>query len=217
MRKLLFSIARSRWAGVFIGFAFAQLSWLMPLKRIDQDQLCVLFWHPVAFWETHWLGVPKRAIASFMALDFERDAGHIVGILRKLAENAERAGIWPKTILVNGGAYQDVPQLHFHLASGKDRNGQIAGNEKYAPPPQSADPISMIDHPNPTRPVHWQFSAENTPPLTDFNWSQPEKATLTQLLHTVQQFLTTQNLPAYTLIFNLDNDDACLCAHLVSG
>lgn len=217
MRKLLFLVARSRWAGLFIGFAFARLSRLMPLRRIDQDELCVLFWHPSPFWEVHWLGVPKRAIGSFMALDFERDGGHIVGILQKLVENADRAGIRPKTILVNGGAYQDVPQIHFHLANGANRNGEAWGKELYVPPFQLTEPISILDHPNSDRPVHWQFSAENTPPLTEFSWSQSEKATLTQLMRTVQQFLATQNLPAYTLIFNLDNADTCLCAHLVSG
>ncbi|HFC11468.1 MAG TPA: HIT domain-containing protein, partial [Anaerolineae bacterium] len=185
MRKLLFSVARSRWATIFIGFAFARLSWLMPLKRIDQNELCVVFLHPVAFWQVHWLGVPKRAIASFMALDFVRDGGHIVGILQMLVQSAEREGIRPKTLLVNGGAYQDVPQLHFHLASGLDNNGTPLGTEKYVQPPQSTAPIVLIAHPDPTRPLHWQFSAADTPPLTDFNWSQSEKAILTQLLCSV--------------------------------
>lgn len=223
MRKLLFRVARSRYAALFIGFAFAQLTRLMPLKRLEEDALCILFWHPAAFWETHWLGVPKRAIPSFAAADFTTDGQHIATILQRLARTADRVlqqddGTKSAfTLLVNGGQYQDVPQLHFHLFTGADRSGRMWQQERFVEPDrdvQTQRGIVTVERSGSNWAKHWQFSAETMPPADSLTITTNS---LLALMQAAQHKAIEEQLDAYSVILNLGVKDPTLCIHLVSG
>jgi histidine triad (HIT) family protein len=83
-----------------------------------QIALLMAFHHPKPSYAFHVLLVPKKAVASLMELDaadtaFLTDLYSTVQNLVhefQLAEGAYR-------LIVNGGEYQDFPQLHFHLIS----------------------------------------------------------------------------------------------------
>jgi histidine triad (HIT) family protein len=117
--KVLFMIARSRFGDAIIGWSFAHLTALFPVDRLYETDAVLAFYHPRPAYPLHILIVPKRAIGSFLDLT-EADtpvltevvaaAQHLVRELR-LKEPGFR-------LMVNGGPYQDVGQIHFHLISG---------------------------------------------------------------------------------------------------
>lgn len=116
--SLLFMLARSKIGGSIIGWSFAHMTALMPVNKLYETKLVLAFYHPKPAYNTHILIVPKRAIKSFTDLseadlpvvnDVITTAQHLVQELQ-LAEKGYR-------LLVNGGAYQDVKQIHFHLVS----------------------------------------------------------------------------------------------------
>ena len=116
--KMLFKIARSRVGDAIIGWSFAKTSHLLPVNKVYETDKVIAFYHPQPSYPLHILIVPKRAIGSFLDLagsdapllsDIVGVAQHLVRELR-LLEKGYR-------LLVNGGPYQDVGQIHFHLIS----------------------------------------------------------------------------------------------------
>lgn len=218
MRKLLFWLARSRLAGSFIGFAFAKLSWLMPLHRIKEDALGILFLHPSPFWKTHWLGVPKQSIRSFTALDCGTDGVMVAHLLRMLATESERHDIRPKFVLLNGGSYQDVPQIHFHLASGPDNNGSFWD---YTLQPETRQLITggsgIVPHPHPMRQQHAIMFDRSANPLHTANWTEQDTVKLIALLKLAQHHLSTVSVDGYSLLFTLDPNASFLTMQFLAG
>jgi len=112
----LFSLARSTLSGFIIGWMFAHMSFAIPVKRLRETDTLLAFSHPKPSYPVHILLVPKRAIGSLMELsstdeDFYADLIQTVQSL--VAEfDLEQGGY---RLVVNGGEYQQVPQLHFHL------------------------------------------------------------------------------------------------------
>ena len=101
------------------GWSFARMSRVLPVKRLYETQRVLAFYHPRPSYPVHVLIVPKQAIKSFLDLggpdrvvmeDVVKVAQQLVREL-KLEEQGYR-------LIVNGGPYQDVGQLHFHLVSG---------------------------------------------------------------------------------------------------
>jgi histidine triad (HIT) family protein len=114
----LFSLARTSLGGLIIGWIFAHLSFAIPVKRLRETDTLLAFYHPAPSYPLHILLVPKRAIKNFMELsatdlDFYADLVQTVQSL--VAEfDLEKGGY---RLVVNGGDYQEVQQLHFHLIS----------------------------------------------------------------------------------------------------
>ncbi|VAW43513.1 hypothetical protein MNBD_CHLOROFLEXI01-1904, partial [hydrothermal vent metagenome] len=133
IRQWLFWVARSRFAAFFIGNAFAYLTPVMPLQKQYENKQVVAFRHPVPFWQTHALIVPKKKIASLLDLSLEQAEYQemAVAIFQAAQNVAQQMGLREYTVLVNGGRYQDVPQLHFHLAAGTNYQ---RGQERFEPP-----------------------------------------------------------------------------------
>lgn len=118
--KLLFSIAKSRVGTLITGWSFAHLSAFIPVDKLYETEWVVAFRHPKPSYPTHILIVPKRQIQSLLALA-EADLpvlGEVVKAAQHLARTLalEERGF---RLIVNGGAYQDVMQIHWHLVSGE--------------------------------------------------------------------------------------------------
>lgn len=102
-----------------IGWIFAHMSFALPVNRLRETETLIAFHHPRPSYLVDILLVPKKAIASLSALgsddgDFLEDLFAITqSLVSELALND--AGY---RLIVNGGSYQEVPQLHFHLVSG---------------------------------------------------------------------------------------------------
>ena len=118
MKRLLFRIARSPIARYFIGWIFAYMSWTIPVKRLHETPTLLAFYHPAPSYPIHILIVPKRSYASITAIRPDDTAFHLdlfQTVAKLVADlSLEKAGY---RLICNGGAYQDVPQLHFHLIS----------------------------------------------------------------------------------------------------
>ena len=111
--------ARSKFARFLLGWIFAHMSFLIPVKRLYETETMLAFYHPQPSYAVHILLVPKKAVANLMELDPSDDIflADLYRITQKLVSEMNLAEVGYR-LLVNGGEYQDVPQLHFHLISG---------------------------------------------------------------------------------------------------
>lgn len=120
MNRWLFRRARSRASRLFIGWVFTHMSFAIPVRRLRETETLVAFHHPQPSHPLHILIVPKRPYANLLdvppdAADFMRDLFETAQSLVREFELEQRG----YRLIVNGGAYQDVPHLHFHLVSEK--------------------------------------------------------------------------------------------------
>lgn len=96
------------------------MSWAIPLNRLHETETLWAFHHPAPSYPVHILIVPKQLYPNLMSLPagetaFMCDLFSVVQQLiaeLKLQESGYR-------LICNGGTYQDVPLLHFHLISDK--------------------------------------------------------------------------------------------------
>jgi histidine triad (HIT) family protein len=115
---IILRVARSCVDGPVIGWIFEHMSFAIPVKRLHETPTLIAFFHPQPEYPVHVLLVPKRAISgladpSAIDVDLLTDLLRVVQSL--VAElNLEQRGY---RLIVNGGAYQDIAQLHFHLVS----------------------------------------------------------------------------------------------------
>ncbi len=113
-------IARSPLARFALGFIFAHMSFAIPVQRLRETTTLIAFRHPQPSYPVHILLIPKRARASLASLtpadtDFMADLfATVTSLVAEL--DLEVSGY---RLIANGGAYQAVAQLHFHLISEK--------------------------------------------------------------------------------------------------
>lgn len=116
---MIFSLARSSFGRRFVGWFFANMSFVIPVKRLRETETLMAFHHPRPVYPVHILLVPKRPLANLTSIsesdtDFMTDLFTTVQSLIvefKLEVDGYR-------LITNGGPYQDIPHLHFHLISG---------------------------------------------------------------------------------------------------
>lgn len=127
-------IKTSRWIGAHFIYSIARLMlprriffWgitkmgkILPHQVISETGTLVCFYHPRPEYPIHILLVPKEEIRDLMYLNPEDDEflRDLFTAVRSLVEelNLQERGY---RLVVNGGEYQDFPQLHFHLLSGE--------------------------------------------------------------------------------------------------
>ena len=115
---LLLSVARSTVAGALAGWMFAHLAPWLPVKRLYLSELVIAFQHPRPAYAMHVLIVPRRAIRGLGELS-DADGALLLEVLRAAGRVAQRLHLEQQgyRLVANGGRYQEVPQLHFHLLS----------------------------------------------------------------------------------------------------
>lgn len=116
---LLFRLARSSIGALLIGWVFAHASFAIPLRHLRETKSLMAFHHPQPSYPVHILIMPKKALRSLADLT-PADAQLLLEIFQTAHSlavefNLEQSGY---RLIVNGAAYQDVMQLHFHLVSG---------------------------------------------------------------------------------------------------
>ena len=124
MGKLFFRfmgmIAQFQLARPIIIWGIAHMSKFMPNQAISETDSLVCFYHPQPSYPIHILLVPKEDIRDLKHFDpgesdFLLDLFSTVRILVDEL-NLQRQGY---RLVLNGGEYQEFPQLHFHLISGE--------------------------------------------------------------------------------------------------
>ena len=125
-------LARLRISRFILGWVLAHMSFLIPAERLLENGNVIAFYHPTPSYPLHILLVPKNSVESLLALPpesrFLDDLLEAVQILIKRF-NLEQHGY---RLITNGGPFQEVPQLHFHLISeqGVRPNGRNPENER---------------------------------------------------------------------------------------
>jgi len=99
-----------------IGWIFTHMSFAIPVERLLETETLLAFWHPKPAYAFHILIVPKKAIASLAELD-STDTKFLVELYQAVQSLVKEFHLSGYRLIVNGGAYQDFPQLHFHLVS----------------------------------------------------------------------------------------------------
>jgi histidine triad (HIT) family protein len=117
--KCIRTLLRNRIARLGLSFFFAHASFALPVNCLCQTGTLIAFHHPHPLYPVHILLVPKLALSGLMDLssdhrDFLVDLFLTVQSL-VIELNLEEQGY---RLIANGGKYQEVPQLHFHLVSG---------------------------------------------------------------------------------------------------
>ena len=110
MRKLLWYLAP------LIGWIFEHMSFAIPVKRLRETDTLMAFHHPKPSYPFHVLLVPKKAVVTFKELD-AKDLSFLSDLYSTVKSLVDEFHLSAWRLIVNGGEYQDFPQLHFHLIS----------------------------------------------------------------------------------------------------
>lgn len=99
-----------------IGWMFSNMSFAIPVKRLHETRTLMAFRHPKPSHPFHVLIVPKKAVASLLELD-PGDTAFLTDLHSTVQSIVREMKLPAYRLIVNGGEYQDFPQLHFHLIS----------------------------------------------------------------------------------------------------
>ncbi len=106
-----------------IGWVFANMSMLIPVRRLRETDTLMAFHHPKPSHPFHVVLVPKKAVASLQELD-AADAAFLKDLYATVVSLVDEFRLPAYRLIVNGGEYQDFPQLHFHLISDRPCRGE---------------------------------------------------------------------------------------------
>jgi histidine triad (HIT) family protein len=110
MRKVLWLFAP------LIRCIFAHMSFVIPVKRLRETETLMAFYHPKPSYQFHVLLLPKKAIPSLKEFD-STDTTFLTDFYSTVQSLVDEFQLPAWRLIVNGGEYQDFPQLHFHLIS----------------------------------------------------------------------------------------------------
>ena len=117
--QIVYAAARSRLLRPLIIWGLANMNKFKPDQVISETDSLICFHHPRPGYPIHILLVPREDVRDLTQLDpgesvFLKD---VFATVRELVEtmNLQEQGY---RLVVNGGEYQEFPQLHFHLISG---------------------------------------------------------------------------------------------------
>jgi len=118
--SVLVTLARSAIGRYLIGWVFAQMNFAIPVNRLRETETMLAFYHPRPSYAVHVLLVPKKAIRSLIDLSPGDDV-FLADVFRTTQELIKELDLDASgyRLVVNGGEFQDVPLLHFHLISGE--------------------------------------------------------------------------------------------------
>lgn len=92
------------------------MSFAIPVKRLRETETLMAFHHPKPSYPFHVLLVPKKAVKSLMEFD-PNDSSFLTDLYSTVQSLADEFQLPAYRLILNGGEFQDFPQLHFHLVS----------------------------------------------------------------------------------------------------
>ena len=100
----------------WIGWIFEHMSFVIPVHRLRETETLLAFHHPKPSHPVHILLVPKKSVSSLKELD-SKDSTFLSDLYSSVQSLVDEFQLSAYRLVVNGGDYQDFPQLHFHLIS----------------------------------------------------------------------------------------------------
>jgi histidine triad (HIT) family protein len=96
------------------------MSTILPIHRLRETKNLIAFHNPEPTYPLHFLIIPKQPITRFMDIS-PSDQGLIMELVQMIQCLVEELDLDEEgyRLIVNGGKYQSLPRLHFHLVSGK--------------------------------------------------------------------------------------------------
>ncbi len=91
------------------------MHFLIPAKRLRETDSLLAFHHPRPSHPFHVVLIPKKEIHSFT--DLKPDDLFMADLVTAVQSLVAEYHLSAYRLIVNGGDYQDFPQLHFHLIS----------------------------------------------------------------------------------------------------
>ena len=92
------------------------MSFAIPVQRLRETETLMAFHHPKPSYPFHVLLVPKRAVKTLMEFD-STDSAFLTDLYSTVQSIVKEFHLTAYRLIVNGGEFQDFPQLHFHLIS----------------------------------------------------------------------------------------------------
>ena len=114
--KAAYTVLRKYWMARIVGWMFAHMSFAIPVKRLRETNSLMAFYHPKPEYLFHVLIVPKKSVVSLIDLD-PADTTFLTDLYSTVQSLVQEFKLPAYRLIVNGGEFQDVPQLHFHLIS----------------------------------------------------------------------------------------------------
>ena len=99
-----------------VGWIFEHMSFAIPVKRLRETDTLMAFHHPRPSYDFHVLLVPKKSVKTLKELD-PNDSAFLSELYSTVQSLIDEFQLPAYRLIVNGGEYQDFPQLHFHLVS----------------------------------------------------------------------------------------------------
>jgi len=96
------------------------MSFAIPVHRLRETDTLMAFRHPKPSYPFHVLIIPKKAVASLIDLD-PADTVFLTDLYSTVQFLVQEFKLPAYRLIVNGGEFQDVPQLHFHLIADVDK------------------------------------------------------------------------------------------------
>ena len=119
MNALIYRLTRSLFFVKLISVVFLHANFIFPGKRLAETPHWLVIRHPHPAYPLHILLIPRTAITDWLALPTSSPElwAEFVELSQSLIreEGLENKGY---RLIVNGGEYQSIPQLHVHLVSG---------------------------------------------------------------------------------------------------
>jgi len=96
------------------------LSGRTPVSIVHETDNVLAYHHTRPFWPVHIVVIPKRHIASLLAVEASDDELllELLGVIREVAQ-AVLAEHGACRVLTNLGKYQDSKHLHWHVSAGE--------------------------------------------------------------------------------------------------
>jgi histidine triad (HIT) family protein len=120
LRSLLGKLARGYLFAKMISLIAAHASFLIPGRRIAETAHWYALRHPQPEYPVHILIIPHMVIPDWLSFPVSNPViySEFVELSQQLIreEGLEKRGY---RLILNGGGYQSIPQLHFHLVSGE--------------------------------------------------------------------------------------------------
>ena len=105
-----------RFLAPLIGWIFAHMSFAIPVNRLRETETLLAFYHPKPVYKFHVLLMPKKSVRSLQDFD-SSDSAFLADLYSTVQSLVDEFQLTAYRLIVNGGEYQDFPQLHFHLIS----------------------------------------------------------------------------------------------------